>query len=171
MCRKIWSLVVLLWWSLPLSAGESARHVELSLPVSGVVEQVLVDAGQSVKRGDTLLILDARRYQIQLNYAEAALQAVMVDLEDAELELSNQLDLFERMVTTESDLKEAKRVVAKVRAEILQQKALRDEALLNVEQTVLKAPRDGVILKRHAEPGEVHVIRDRATTLLLLGVE
>jgi len=41
--------------------------------VSGYVEEVRVKDNQLVKKGDTLIILDGRDYQIQLDQAEAAL--------------------------------------------------------------------------------------------------
>ena len=171
MSKKIWGVLALLWVSPLLLAEESVREIELSVPLSGVVQQVLVEQGQSVKKGELLLKLDPRRYQIRLNYAEAALQEVEVEREDAELELTQQLELFERMVTTESDLKQAKRVMAKVQSKIAQRKALRDEAALNLEQTHLKAPVDGVVLKRYAEPGEVVSAHQYPSTLLLIGVK
>ncbi len=150
-------------------AEEQGRTVELSLPLSGVVQQVLVQQGDAVQQGQALLKIDARRYQLRLNRAEAALQAARVEAEDVAVELNNQLDLYERMVTTESDLKQAKRDAARADAVIAQRTAERDEAALDLEWTVLKAPLDGVIRQRLAEPGEV-VSRHHPTSLLLLQV-
>ena len=81
MSKKIWGVLALLWVSPLLLAEESVREIELSVPLSGVVQQVLVEQGQSVKKGELLLKLDPRRYQIRLNYAEAALQEVEVLVE------------------------------------------------------------------------------------------
>ncbi len=166
MSRKIGGLLVLLL-NFSVVAEEQGRTVELGLPLSGVVQQVLVTQGDPVKAGALLLKLDPRRYQYRLNRAQAVLQAAQVELEDVELELNNQLDLFERMVTTESELKRAKRAAARVRAAVAQREAERDEAALELELTTLKAPLDGVITERLAEPGEVISSHHPATLLLL----
>ncbi len=171
MNSRVWSSV-LLWgvshWALADAPG---RTVDLGVPLSGVVESVAVEVGEQVKAGQELLKLDARRYRIRLQYAEAALSEVEVDLSDAQLELDRQEELYERMVTTESDLKAAKRAVARIQAQIVQRRALRDEAQLDLERTVLKAPREGVVIERGAEPGEVVSGRDHPPVLIRLGVQ
>lgn len=168
MSRKMGGVVALLF-SFTVLAQEQGRMVELGMPLSGVVQQVLVTPGQQVKTGELLLKIDPRKYQYRLKRAQAALQVAQVELEDVELELNNQLDLFERMVSTESELKRAKRAAARVEAEVAQREAERDEAVLELEWTQLKAPLDGVISQRLAEPGEV-VSSHHPTTLLLLRV-
>ncbi len=172
-------VVGLLWLFLGLSSVTSAqeavsesegRLVELSIPLSGVVHRVLVEAGQLVEQGEVLLKLDARRYQYRLNHAQAVIEEIQVELEDLELELNNQLELFERMVTTETELKRAKRRVAQARAQLAQRQALRDEAQLNLELTTLVAPINGVVAERYAEPGEV-ISEESPVPLLLLRVQ
>lgn len=150
-----------------IHAQEQGRTIELALPLSGVVQQVLVEAGQRVQRGELLLKIDPRRYQYRLNRAEAALKAVQVEAEDMALELSDQLELYERMVTTESELKRVQRAAAKVDAQVAQRAAERDEAALDLEQTVLKSPLGGVVVQRLAEPGEVLSRHHPAPVLLL----
>ncbi|RNI33409.1 HlyD family secretion protein [Hanamia caeni] len=49
--------------------------------VSGYVEEVRVKDNQLVKKGDTLIILDGRDYQIQLDQAEAALATAKSNVE------------------------------------------------------------------------------------------
>jgi RND family efflux transporter MFP subunit len=159
--------LLMLLWSLTAAAEGPERRIELGLPLDGVVQEVVVEAGQQVRQGAVLLRLDPRRYQFRLNHAEALLDASRVELEDVELELKNQIELFERMVTTESELKRARRAAARVRAEIAQHQAMRDEAALELEWTVLKAPLDGVVVERFAEPGEVISSHHPATLLLL----
>lgn len=60
--------------TLPLTGTVTAeRDAALSPRVSGLVQQVPVDAGARVRRGDTLLQLDSRMAQLALQRAEASL--------------------------------------------------------------------------------------------------
>ena len=80
---KNWKMlcgVALLAQSQPLWAVDVAavlqwsQRVELSAPVSGVVQAVQVDVGDQVKKGQTLLSLDNTAYQAKVAENRAAVQ-------------------------------------------------------------------------------------------------
>lgn len=168
---KRWRALLLAALSFSVVAEQDPlTPVELSVPVSGVVKQVVVRVGEEVNAGQLMLRLDPRRFEIRLRGAEAALQEAEVELADAQRNLLNEEDLFERMVTTENDLRLAQQAVDRVRARIGQRQAARDEAALDLELSVLRAPQGGVVLERHAEPGEVVSARTHPPILLVLGV-
>ncbi|MDP2253986.1 MAG: biotin/lipoyl-binding protein, partial [Thiobacillus sp.] len=73
-----------LGWGGPLWA---AGQVELTTRVSGVVEEVLVKPGQSVKKGAVLLRLDKTVLQARLDEATAEQARADADEEDAGREL------------------------------------------------------------------------------------
>ena len=140
--------------------------IRLSLPVSGVVQEVLV------KVGATLLRLDPRRFQYQLAAAEAALRVAEADFEEAERDLNFQKELLERMVTTENEMRTARLNGVRAEAAVAALIAARDEARLNLELSELKAPKDGVVLERHYHPGEVINSEQQQPPLLIrFGVE
>lgn len=64
-------------------AQVSADIVPVIPHVAGYVEDVRINDNQQVKKGDTLLILDDRDYQIKLEEAEAALATAQSNLETA----------------------------------------------------------------------------------------
>ena len=168
---KRWGAVVLMTLSVSVTAEQvPLASVELAVPVSGVVQKVLVESGDSVEAGQLLLQLDPRRFEIRLRGAEAALQEMRVELGDAQRNLLNEEDLFERMVTTENALRLARQAVERIHAKIGQREAIRDEAALNLEFCALRAPQAGVIVERRAEPGEVVSSAIQPPVLLILGV-
>src|SRR5271156_1669292 len=66
-------------------------HVTFVAPrVAGQVLQVLVDDNKRVKRGDLLLQLDPEPYQVQVNIAQAALEAAKANLVVTESEVRGQ---------------------------------------------------------------------------------
>lgn len=171
MSRRVWAVLGMMFVAGAIHAEGPSTTITLGVPVSGVVEQVMVQAGERVKAGQELLRLDPRRYRIRLRRAEARLQEMVADLGQAEEDLADQLDLFERLVTSEKSLTDARHRVATIRARVEQSRADRDEAALDLEQSVLRAPVAGVILERRSNPGEVVSSRDHPPALILMGVK
>src|SRR4051812_958480 len=86
-------IVVLLaaWWFISSFGTVSTDdayvngHVTFVAPrVSGQVARVLVEDNNRVRKGDLLLQLDKESYQVQLNVAQAAVDAAQSDLANAE---------------------------------------------------------------------------------------
>jgi membrane fusion protein, multidrug efflux system len=123
-------------------AGVLARQTEsdLSFPVGGILERVLVRAGDRVARNQELA-------RLQLDPMEAqAVQAGAV-LEKARRDLARIERLQAERVTTLENLQDARTQVEQAGA------ALRI-AEFNRRHSVIVAPADGVILRRLAEPNE-----------------
>lgn len=131
----------------------AAEGVPLTTPVSGVVKAVYVKAGQRVKKGDKLLALDGVRYQASLMQTEAALARAQQEAEEAEKDLKRAEELYARGVSSTTELDAVK--LRQVRASTLlkEAQAHRIVAQKNMEDTVLRAPFNGTVKARHAEPG------------------
>src|SRR4030066_40994 len=85
----------------------AADKVELTPRVSGVVEEVLVKPGQRVKKGAVLLRLDKTVLQAQLDEAAAEQARADADEGDARRELERAEELFNRTVSSTSELEAA----------------------------------------------------------------
>jgi len=65
-----------------------ARDANLSFPVGGIVEEILVTEGVQVAEGDPLIKLDADSQESALRQAQAGLNAAQAQLESAEARLA-----------------------------------------------------------------------------------
>lgn len=121
-------------------------EVNLGLAAEGLVVEVKVDDGQSVKKGDVLLRLDDRRLRIELEKAVAHLEVAKSDL----------------VRVVEEDRNVGRVAQAKVRA------AEADVQLAehSLESTRLVAPLDGVITELQARPGMIVTRNSRLARLL-----
>jgi RND family efflux transporter MFP subunit len=130
------------------------QRVELSTPVSGVVQRVSVQPGQSVKQGQELLALDSRVYRAKVAESAAAVERLKAEAAEAKRNLDRVQELYNRTVISTTELDQAKLRDARSRAMLAEGEArLRlDESRL--EEAVLRAPFDAVILTRNAEPGQ-----------------
>ncbi len=133
---------------------EAADSSSISFEVSGNVQEVRVDVGDKITKGQILAKLDKRTYKINVKGAEAEVGRAKVELADKR----NDLDRFTRINKQDPG--------AVSQASIDQSQAAVDSALKNVqfaksqlklaqrdlEKTVLRAPFDGVIATRHVDP-------------------
>jgi HlyD family secretion protein len=95
-----------------------ANEVIVSAETAGRVESLRFDEGTSVNEGDTLLIIDPTRLELELKAAQAGQNVALTRLESARLQLE-QAKEAERFVSAERD-----RIAALVRAGTATQKQL-----------------------------------------------
>ena len=136
----------------PLRAAE---RVELTTRVSGVVEEVLVKPGQRVKKGAVLLRLDKTVLQARLDEATAEQARADADEEDAQRELGRAEELFNRTVSSTSELEAATLRHVRAKAALSGANARRVIAQKNLSDAELKAPFNGVVSSVPGGPGTV----------------
>jgi RND family efflux transporter MFP subunit len=134
-------------------AAWAADKVNLTTPVSGVVKTVYVEAGQRVKKGAKLLALDDTHFKALVMEAEARLMRARQEAEDAERDYKRAQELFDRGVSATTELDAARLRQARAAANLKEAEARLIIARKNLQDSVLKAPFDGVVSAREAEPG------------------
>jgi multidrug efflux system membrane fusion protein len=125
------------------TAGKLASKTEskLSFKTGGIIRQILVDEGQSVREGQLLAQLNLEEISSRVDQAELALKKAERDFGRAE-------NLFRDSVTTLEQLQDARTAleVARSNASI---------ANFNLQYSTIHAPSDGKILKRIAAANEI----------------
>jgi len=78
------------------------REVEVKAQVSGVVDKLYVQAGQTVKKGAVLARISLRPNMLNLSQAEAQLLSARINLRNQTLEFDRQKRLLEQKLISES---------------------------------------------------------------------
>lgn len=130
-----------------------AETVKIGALVAGQVSKVYVQAGEVVKQGDRLLNLDASRFQAKLNSLQAMQSLQKAKLADAQIELDQALDLYERTVTSKRT-RDAAQLAYDVASAAYQQ-AQAEVALHQAwsKYIYITAPVAGKVVKIHAPLG------------------
>lgn len=149
--------------------GWAADRVPLTTPVSGVVKEVYVQVGQRVKKGDKLLALDDTRLKARVMEAEAGMTRFKQEAEDADRDLKRAEELFDRGVSSATEFDAAKLRHARAAADAREAEARLVIAQKDLEDSVLRAPFDGVVRSREAEPGMYVPAAFNPPTLIILG--
>ncbi len=145
--------LLLLGVLLSATTAVAADSVRLTTPVSGVVKAVFVEPGQRVKKGDKLLALDDVRFQAKLMEVEAGVTRAKQEAEEAEKDLKRAEELYARGVSSTTELDAVKLRHVRAGASLKEAQARQIIAQKNLDDTVLRAPFDGVVKSREAEPG------------------
>jgi len=149
--------------------GVSEASVEsiLAAKVPGFVREILVEAGDRVRRNDLLVVLDDADVQARIRAMEAARQAavrqneaVLARAAYAEANLRRYSKLFEAEAATPDELELVRAEyqalqgqLAAGEAEVVRLQAQLDEARHQLIYVRLSAPADGWITERFADPG------------------
>jgi len=159
--------------SLPLMqrfTGEmrARNQIEIYPEISARVTEVRANDGDRVSAGDTLITLrddDVREQlnqarfdhdiaQAQLRQAEASLRRLEAQFDRinqlAEMELEAQVELE----TIQADIDEAEATIDLAQSQAERAASQVEEQLTNLENTVVRAPIDGVVGNRDAEVGQ-----------------
>jgi RND family efflux transporter MFP subunit len=150
------------------SPAWAADKLELTTRVSGVVAEVLVKQGQRVKRGALLLRLDKTVLQARLDESVAEHAQALADEADARRELERAQELFNRTVSSTSELEAATLRHARAQASLGAAGARRTIAQKNLNDAELRAPFDGVVSALPGGPGTVVTADCQPKTLVIL---
>ncbi len=145
-----------------------AQRLEVSAPVSGVVEQVQVMPGQVVRSGDILLTLDATPFKADLAEARAEQERATADEADARRDLERAEELYRRTVSPTTELDAARLRHARAQAALAAAQARLERRRWQLAQAEVRAPYTAVVLERRAEPGMTVAAQCQPPVLLRL---
>lgn len=130
------------------------RESYLSLSVPGLIEKIHVDLGERVRKGQVLLRLDRRKYQLGVQQAQAALDGARAATDQLSTEIArvDQLLAEGAAPTAARDDLLAKDKGAQAQTRVAN--AALSQAKKAFKDSVLRAPYDGVITEILKEEGE-----------------
>ena len=101
------------------------NDVTITPQASGQLMRICVTEGQQVQRGQTLFVIDSRNAQLELEAAQANLQAALAQENSAKLEYESNKNLFDKKIVSsymlsnsENQYKQAQASVAQARAAV-----------------------------------------------------
>jgi len=145
------------------------RQATVSSKVTGKVTEVLIEEGLAVREGDVVARLDDSIHRAVLQLAQSRLEASRHALDEtraqlrlADLTLQRTAKLVQDGINGQAELDAAETAQAAYRARL----ALQEEQILVAEREVnlrqvelrdmvIRAPFDGVVISKDAQPGEM----------------
>jgi len=125
--------------------------IQVAPDVSGLVEQVVVRDNQDVRQGEVLFTIDRARHQLAVAQAEATVQGLRVQIEQARRETRRNVTLGDLVPAELREQGVTK--VDQLKASLAQASATLDTARLNLARTEVRAPVDGWVTNLDLRPG------------------
>ena len=140
---------------ITLYGNVDIRDVALGFRVSGRIEKLNYEEGDSVKTGDVMALLDKKPFQNELSLRQAELNEAQASLTNAEKLYSRISSLVKTGSVSQGDYDDALARRDEARARVKTAQARVDLAQTNLDDTEIHAPNDGTILTRVREEGSI----------------
>lgn len=141
--------------SVPVSGPLRAVHTALvKARVPGELQDLVVREGDSVQAGQVIARIEPIEYAERLRQAQRQVDAARAQTEIAQRQYDNNRALVDQGFISQTALDASASSLAAARASMRAAQAGAEVARKSVTDTVLRAPIDGQIAQRLAQPGE-----------------
>ncbi len=161
---------------------QAVTTVQVGSQVSGTIASLGADFNSTVKRDQVIARLDPAVFEARVSQARANLESARASaarskaaIDDARQKYERAKELAAQSLVPESDLESAKAVydgaVAQHRADqasISQAEASGNQAQLDLQHSIIRAPIDGVVLARNVDVGQTVAASFQAPTLFVI---
>ncbi|WP_426492113.1 efflux RND transporter periplasmic adaptor subunit [Hymenobacter sp. 102] len=134
---------------------QAVQNVEIRARLEGFLEQMYVDEGQAVRKGQPLFRINDAEYKSRLSRAQAALSSAKAAARVARLELERVQLLTDKNIISKTELEVAQAKYHAAEADVQQARSTAANAALHLSYTLVRAPFDGVINRIPLKKGSV----------------
>lgn len=125
--------------------------------VAGRIDRYLVEEGDRVRAGQPMVELDDTPFRAAADQARASLVSARAQRQLAESELRRANELRSAGVLSEDAFQRSESEARVARARVAELEAVLDRSRSDLEDAVIRAPTDGVVLETYKQPGEIAV--------------
>jgi membrane fusion protein, multidrug efflux system len=154
-----------------LGTVQAILTVGIHSVVDGTLQQVLFTEGQDVKKGDPLVEIDSRPYQLALEQAQGQLAHDQALLHGAELDLARYKALVATNALSKQQYDAQDALVRQYQGTIISDQAQVDAAKLNIAYCHIVAPNDGRLGVRLVDPGNIVHAADAGSIATLVSTQ
>jgi RND family efflux transporter MFP subunit len=131
----------------------SANRAVVTSEVTALIESVPVDVGDTVSKGARLVILDDDNNRLMLAQAEARLEALEAQIEQAKYRLAKAEELLQKDFVSDDELLARQTDLAVLEANYQEQEVQIRIQRLALSRTTITAPFDAAVIERQAQVG------------------
>jgi RND family efflux transporter MFP subunit len=127
---------------------------DVSGEVSGIVEKISFDEGQLVKKGHVLLKLNSEILQKRLEALSATYEESQTELEKTKIDFTRIENLFKQESVAEQTYDDYRFKVSSLERRTVSLEKQVERLQVELEKTIIRAPFDGIVLKKLTDRGE-----------------
>jgi len=124
---------------------QGQQTVEIRSKITGYIEQILVDEGAFVHKGQVLFRINANDVLATVRSAEAQVKVAEAEVFTAQVNVEKTKPLVEKNIISKFDLQSVESTLKSKEAQLAQAKANLENANANLQYTRITSPADGTI--------------------------
>lgn len=124
---------------------EGQQVIEIRPMISGYIQQILVNEGDHVKKGQLLFRIRNPMYEQQVNTARANISRAEAEVNTSAMEIEKLRPLVDKEIVSDYRLKSAELRLEQSRAALAQAKAELANSESNQAYTMIRSPENGII--------------------------
>ncbi|WP_212006083.1 efflux RND transporter periplasmic adaptor subunit [Chitinophaga sp. HK235] len=124
---------------------QGQQNIEIRPKIDGYMQDMYVDEGSEVKKGQLLFRISAPQYEQNVRTAEANIKIAEADVNAAQMEVNKVKPLVDQDIISPYGLESARYTLEAKKAALAQAKANLVNARVNLSYTTIYSPADGVI--------------------------
>lgn len=136
--------------------------------VSGRILKLSADYNDAVKKGQALAQIEPSSFRAKVEQGDAQLAKARAAVSDAQRTLRRTEDLFRAKIGPQADLDAARTKLQLADADVRQAAANLNQARVDLENTRILSPIDGVVISRNVEEGQTVAASLSAPTLFTI---
>ncbi len=134
------------------------KLINIGSDVTARIIKILKREGDSVRKGDTLCILDASTYSAKVREVRARLQGDIYRFDNKKKDFERASDLYHKGFISLKAYEDAELALNTYRAILRQDSSLLEQAKRSLDKTIITAPTNGVVLAVNKEEGEMAIL-------------
>jgi HlyD family secretion protein len=130
-------------------------RVEIKSKASGRIDDFPVEEGDFVKKGDLICRLDQTDIQAEVDQAQADIDIARAELKQAQTILDRSQQLYDKKLISAEEWDKSTLTLAQAKGKLIRARTSLDQANVRLDETIVKAPIDGIILQKYVEAGQI----------------
>ncbi|TDH24166.1 efflux RND transporter periplasmic adaptor subunit [Segetibacter sp. 3557_3] len=124
---------------------QGQQNIEIRPKIDGYIEQIYVDEGSTVKKGQPLFRISAPQYEQGVRTAQANINIAQADVNAAQMQVNKVRPLVEKNIISRYELESAQYTLQARQAALAQARATLANARTNLGYTRITSPVNGVV--------------------------
>jgi HlyD family secretion protein len=130
-------------------------RVEIKSKASGLIEELPVEQGDIIKKGDLIARLDQKDERAAVDQAQADYDIAQAELVQANREYARRNKLYAQQLISEEERDQMELALAVAKGKVIQATITLDRAKERFSESIVRAPIDGIILQKYVEKDQI----------------
>ena len=130
-------------------------RVEIKSKASGLIQELPVEEGGFVHKGDLICRLDPTDVQAEVDQAKADFDVAQAELKQAQNSYDRQHELYTKKLLSDQELDQADLQLAQAKGKLVRLRIVLEQANTRLSETIVRSPISGIVLQKYVEVGQI----------------